>query len=245
MDSELDGSLTAARHRMVRTQIEHRGVWDTRVLAALRDIPRHLFVPEELVVRDGEEVPSDELPPEEQNLYRGIGNRIIDRAYMDCALPIGWRQTISQPYIVAFMTEALQLEPGDVVLEVGTGSGYQTAVLAALASLVYSIEIVSPLTRRAQRVLDALSMGNVTLRVGDGHVGWAEHAPFDAIMVTCAPDAPPPALVDQLAEGGRMVIPVGPQLGRQTLHLIEKREGRLLERTLLAVAFVPMVGGAP
>jgi len=231
------------REEMVRAQIERRGIRDRRVLDAMRATPRHLFIPEELVLCGGEEVPVDTVPPAERTRRRGTGTRPRDRAYADCALPIGWDQTISQPYIVAFMTEALSTRPSDIVLEVGTGSGYQAAVLGALVEWVYTIEIVEPLARRAWATLEELGISNVTGRAGDAHAGWQEHAPYDAIIVTCAPPVAPPALADQLREGGRMVIPTGPPGGRQTLQLIEKGPNDVLETALLPVAFVPMTGG--
>jgi protein-L-isoaspartate(D-aspartate) O-methyltransferase len=203
-----------ARRRMVRDQIERRGVRDARVLAAMAEVPRHLFVPESL---------------------RG-------RAYEDGPLPIGGGQTISQPYIVAFMTEAARLRPGDRVLEVGTGSGYQAAVLASIAAHVYTIEIRSELAEEARARLAALGYRNVTVRAGDGHAGWAEEAPFDAVMVTAAPEAVPPALVAQLATGGRLVIPIGSE-DQQLVRLTRTPDG--VEReTLLPVRFVPMTGSA-
>jgi protein-L-isoaspartate(D-aspartate) O-methyltransferase len=205
-----------ARARMVREQIMARGVTDGRVLAALSRVPRHEFVP----------VP---LRP---------------RAYEDGPLPIGHGQTISQPYVVAFMTEALAPKPGDRVLEIGTGSGYQAAVLAGLVAEVFSIEIVAALARRAETDLRRTGCANVQVRAGNGYLGWPEAAPFDAIIVTCAPEAVPPALVDQLKVGGRMIIPVGPQDGHQELYLLRKRQQGLETQAVLPVRFVPMVGKA-
>lgn len=199
---------------MVREQIEARGVSDPRVLAALREVPRHLFVPAEAVAS----------------------------AYEDHPLPIGWSQTISQPFIVAFMTAALELEGHERVLEIGTGSGYQAAVLAECAGEVWSIEIVEPLARRAEQCLRDTGYGAVHLRIGDGYAGWPEAAPFDAILVTAAPDHVPQPLLDQLAEGGRMIVPVGS--GAQELVLIERRGGELTRRSVLPVRFVPMTGQA-
>lgn len=206
--------VVEAREMMVARQIEARGLADARVLAAMRKVPRHLFVPVEM----------------------------RDRAYEDRPLPIGHAQTISQPYIVAFMTSALALEPDDRVLEIGTGSGYQAAVLAELVKEVHTVEIVRPLGETAMKALAGYP--NVKVRIGDGYRGWPEAAPFDAIMVTCAPDAVPEPLVEQLAEGGRMIIPVGPQGRAQQLVLLRKKNG-VLERTeVLPVAFVPMTGEA-
>ena len=163
--------------------------------------------------------------------------------YEDGPLPIGYEQTISQPYIVAFMTEQLRLSPTDRVLEVGTGSGYQAAILAELGGEVYTIEIVEPLAQRAEATLQRLGYRNVHVKVGDGYKGWPEHAPFDAIIVTCAPDKVPQLLTDQLKEGGRMVIPVGDRFS-QELYLLEKKNGQLKESVTLPVRFVPMSGEA-
>jgi protein-L-isoaspartate(D-aspartate) O-methyltransferase len=202
------------REKMVERQIERRGVDDARVLQALRDVKRHLFV-----------------PPGE-----------IDSAYEDHPLSIGHGQTISQPYIVAIMTEAIEPQPSDRVLEIGTGSGYQAAVLAELVQEVYSIEIVEPLGRAAAQRLKDLGYDNVTVRIGDGYKGWPEKAPFDAIVVTAAPPEIPQALVDQLAEGGSMVLPVGTAF--QELMLVEKKKGgEITKRVITAVRFVPMVKG--
>lgn len=203
----------AARERMVERQIERRGVTDTRVLDAMRKVPRHLFVPE--------------------------SDRHL--AYGDFPVPIGKGQTISQPYIVAFMTEALRLKPEDRVLEIGTGSGYQAAILAEVAAEVYTVEIIPELGKRAEELLKQLGYGNVHVRIGDGYQGWADNAPYDAVIVTCAPDAVPAALVDQLAEGGRMIIPVGRSGDVQELVLGVKKGGVFEKRDILAVRFVPMV----
>jgi protein-L-isoaspartate(D-aspartate) O-methyltransferase len=203
-----------ARERMVQTQIEARGVTDVRVLAAMRAVPRHELVPEEL----------------------------REHAYEDHPLPIGHGQTISQPYVVAVMSEALDLDASERVLEVGTGSGYQAAVLGHLAKEVYSIEIVEPLAVSAQADLARLGYGNVHVRHGDGYRGWPEHAPFDAIVVTAAPDHVPQPLVEQLALGGRLVIPVG--TGVQELLRITRDETGVHEERLLGVRFVPMTGEA-
>jgi len=200
-----------AREQMVQEQIIDRGVRDPRVLEALRKVPRHRFVP--LAMQ-----PS---------------------AYEDSALPIGLGQTISQPYVVAFMTEALELKPQDRVLEIGTGSGYQAAVLSLLAGEVYSMEIVERLGVEAEARLKEMGYANVHVRIGDGYRGWPEAAPFDAIIVTAAPPEVPPALVEQLGTGGRMVVPVG----RYVQNLIRlRRAAKGLERqSLLPVRFVPMV----
>jgi protein-L-isoaspartate(D-aspartate) O-methyltransferase len=232
------------RHRMVEQQLVPRGVRDPRVLAALEAVPREAFVPEEVVRGpDGVEVPLDALPEVEQRRLRGTGDRVGALAHADCALHIGWGQTISQPYIVGYMSEHLRLEPTHRVLEVGTGSGYQSAILAELAGEVYSIEIVEPLGRRVAGILHLLGYGGIHLRIGDGHLGWPEEAPFDRIIVTCAPEDLPESLVDQLAEGGRMVIPVGEHGYHQTLTLIERREGRATRSMLIPVSFVPMTRG--
>jgi protein-L-isoaspartate(D-aspartate) O-methyltransferase len=191
-----------------------RNITDARVLAVMRQVPRHEFVPEPL----------------------------RRRAYDDGALPIGYGQTISQPYVVAFMTEQLRLQPTDRVLEIGTGSGYQAAVLAGLVAEVFTMEIIEPLALRAAADLKRLGCANVCVRAGDGRQGWPEAAPFDAIIVTCAPARVPPPLVAQLKDGGRMIIPVGP-LEQQELVLLHKQQGALEQREVLSVRFVPMTGG--
>ena len=202
---------------MVAEQIAAPGrdVKDARVLRALSSVPRHEFIPAE--------------------------SRVL--AYTDRPLPIGFGQTISQPFIVAFMTEHLAPQPAHRVLEIGTGSGYQAAVLSGLVADVYTIEIVEPLARRAAADLDRLGYRNVHVRAGDGYRGWPGAAPFDSIIVTCAPDHVPAPLAAQLKEGGRMVIPVG-GFGAQRLHILEKVNGRLEERAVLPVSFVPMTGEA-
>jgi protein-L-isoaspartate(D-aspartate) O-methyltransferase len=202
------------RQRMVEEQIERRGVRDTRVLAAMRAVPRHLFVPEEL----------------------------REHAYDDAPLPIGEGQTISQPYIVAFMTEAARLGPGERVLEVGTGSGYQAAVLAAVGAEVMSIEILPGLAARARTALAAAGFDKVAVRTGDGFRGWPEKAPFDAVLVTAAPDEVPSPLLDQLKVGGRLVIPVG--TGTQQLIRVTRTAEGFQRESLLPVRFVPMTGEA-
>jgi protein-L-isoaspartate(D-aspartate) O-methyltransferase len=214
MQAEGADPTAAARERMVREQIQARGVKDPRVLAAMRAVPRHELVPEEL----------------------------RDHAYEDRPLPIGHGQTISQPYVVAFMTEELDIAPDERVLEVGTGSGYQAAVLGELAREVYSVEIVEPLAERARADLARLGYSNVHVRAGDGYRGWPEHAPYDAIVVTAAPDHVPQPLIDQLAPGGRLVLPVG--RGIQELVRITRDEHGVHEEHLIGVRFVPMTGEA-
>ncbi len=202
------------RLRMVTQTIEARGVTDPQVLRAMRTVPRHLFVPPD---------------------YR-------DQAYADRPLPIGYGQTISQPYIVAWMTELLNVQPGDKVLEIGTGSGYQAAVLAELESVeVYSVEIIPELAQQAAERLEALGY-NVHLKQGDGYYGWPEHAPYDAIIVTAAPDHLPHPLVTQLKDGGRLVIPIGPPGGYQSLWQFTRHGDDLQARNLGGVAFVPLTG---
>ena len=202
-----------ARERMVETQIKARGIKDERVLKAMLKVPRHLFVDEAL----------------------------RDQAYGDFPLPIGEGQTISQPYIVALMTEALELKGNERVLEVGTGSGYQTAILAELALWVYTIERFPTLLERAKKVLTELGYKNISFKLDDGTLGWKEVAPFDAIIVTAAsPDIPPP-LVEQLSEGGRIVIPVGDEFS-QTLIKGVKKGGKLHTKALEPVRFVKLVG---
>lgn len=206
-------SLAAARSLMVTDQIARRGVTDPRVLAAMRDVPRHLFV-----------------PPEART-----------NAYDDTPLSIGHQQTISQPYIVALMTELVRPGAGDRALEIGTGSGYQAAVLSRLVDTVYTIEIVETLAHDAERRLKDLRYLNVVVRHGDGYAGWPDHAPFDIIVVTAAPDHVPQPLVEQLKPGGRMVIPVGSVYEGQDLRLIEKdRSGEIRTRTVAPVRFVPL-----
>jgi len=207
------GDLARERQKMVQEQLVPRGIKDGRVLAAMAKVQREEFVPAD------------------------------SRAatYEDGPLPIGHGQTISQPYIVAFMTEQLRLSPKDRVLEIGTGSGYQAAILAELAGEVYTIEIVEALAKNAEATLQRLGYKNVHLKVGDGYKGWPEYAPFDAIIVTCAPDKVPQPLTDQLKEGGRMIIPVGDRFAQQ-LYLLEKKNGQLKKSVTLPVRFVPMAG---
>jgi protein-L-isoaspartate(D-aspartate) O-methyltransferase len=201
------------RLSMVERQIRARGVHDERVLEAMRSVPRHHFTPDHL----------------------------DDNAYDDRPLPIGYDQTISQPYIVAYMTEVLRVQPAHRVLEIGTGSGYQAAVLAKLASEVYTIEIVPELARGAAATLAGLGMENVHVREGNGYAGWPEQAPFDRIMATAAPSHIPQPLVDQLAPGGLMVIPVGERHDTQWITIVEKTREGVSERKTIPVAFVPFV----
>jgi protein-L-isoaspartate(D-aspartate) O-methyltransferase len=206
----------AQRLAMVAQQIAAQGVKDSATLAAMRAVPRHAFVPSE---------------------HRA-------RAYDDHPLPIGYGQTISQPYVVAYMTELIKPKPGMRVLEVGTGSGYQAAILAAIGCDVYTVEIFEALSAGAERRLEQLGFGNVTVRHADGHFGWAEAAPFDAILVTAAAGYIPPLLIEQLKPGGRLVIPVGSVYGVQNLILVEKdAAGELRTRNLLPVRFVPLLNG--
>jgi protein-L-isoaspartate(D-aspartate) O-methyltransferase len=201
-----------SRMTMVDEQLRARGIRDERVLEVMARVPRHLFVPD-----------SDR-----------------DEAYGDHPLPIGHGQTISQPYIVAFMTEALRLEPSHRVLEIGTGSGYQAAVLAELAGEVYTIEIIEALAASARKTLEAAGYRNVTVRAGNGYLGWPEHAPFDRIIVTAAPDAVPPALVEQLKIDGLMAIPVGTVM--QDLRILRRTPAGMETLATLPVRFVPMTG---
>ena len=207
--------FASERERMVKEQLVMHGVNEERVLAAMNKVPRDQFVPE----------------------------HVRPASYTDQPLPIGYDQTISQPYIVAFMTEQLRPQPQDRVLEIGTGSGYQAAILAELVAEVYSIEIIEPLAKQAEATLQRLGYKNVHVKVGDGYKGWPEHAPFDAVIVTCAPDHVPEPLINQLKEGGRMIIPVG-GFGDQDLYLLEKKDGQLERRAVSPVRFVPMTGEA-
>jgi protein-L-isoaspartate(D-aspartate) O-methyltransferase len=204
--------FAAQRQRMVEQQLKPRGIKDGRLLAAMTKVPREEFVPV---------------------------NARAD-AYQDRPLPIGYEQTISQPYLVAFMTEQLRPQQSDRVLEIGSGSGYQAAILAELVANVYTVEIVEPLAKTAEATLRRLGYTNVHMRVGDGYKGWPEEAPFDAIIVTCAPDKVPQPLIDQLKDGGRMVIPVGERFAQQ-LYLLEKKNGQLKQSATLPVRFVPML----
>jgi protein-L-isoaspartate(D-aspartate) O-methyltransferase len=207
------GAYDNERARMVREQLRGRDITDPRVLEVMGRVPRHLFVPEPARAA----------------------------AYDDHPLPIGHGQTISQPYIVAFMTQALKVQPEHKVLEIGTGSGYQAAVLAELARDVYSIEIVEPLGEQARKTLESLGYRNVHVRIGDGYLGWPGQAPFDRIMVTAAPEEIPQALVDQLALGGLMAVPVGSVF--QELRILRKTEKGLETLDTMPVRFVPMIKG--
>ncbi len=211
---EAGQSAEQLREAMVLTQIARQGIKDPLVLEAMRKVPRHLFVPEAQQAR----------------------------AYEDRALPVGEHQTISQPYIVALMTELARVEPGEKVLEVGTGSGYQAAVLAQMRARVYTVEIIPTLAHRARQTLDSLGYRNIEYRVGDGYRGWPEAAPFGAILVTAAPDHVPPALVDQLEVGGRLVIPVGASV--QKLIVITRTADGARREEIIPVQFVPMTGEA-
>jgi protein-L-isoaspartate(D-aspartate) O-methyltransferase len=211
---EEDVSYKEAREQMVATQIRSRGIKDKRVLEAMEKVPRHLFVPE---------------------TYR-------PQAYSDSPLPIGYGQTISQPYIVALMTEALKIEPGDKVFEVGTGSGYQAAVLAEMGAEVFTMEIVEELVASAGDVFNVLNYSKIQLRLGDAYQGWVEHSPFDAVIVTAAPEHVPQPLIDQLKVGGRMVVPVGGRF--QDLVVMTKTTDGLERESLGPVIFVPMTGEA-
>jgi len=198
---------------MISNQIVSRGIKDTQLIEAMRKVPRHLFVPE---------------------------NR-RDSAYDDRPLPIGEGQTISQPYIVAFMTKALDLSLEDMVLEIGTGSGYQAAILAEIVREVYSIEVIPGLGEAARERLEKMGYKNISVKIGDGYEGWPEKAPFDGVIVTCAPEKIPKSLIDQLDKGGRMIIPVGEKRGIQKLVLIRKDKGMVIKKEVMDVLFVPMV----
>ena len=214
--SSEDPSLVEARRRMVERDLKGRDIKDPKVLEIMGRVPRHLFVEPSLK----------------------------SKAYADHPLPIGEGQTISQPYIVALMTQILQIQPGERVLEIGTGSGYQAAVLAELTDQVYTMEIIETLTKRAAERLNELGYGRVRVKYGDGYFGWEEAAPFDAIIVTCAANHIPPPLIKQLKEGGRLVIPLGSTTYFQTLTLLTKKKGKTDIQHLLGVAFVPMTGEA-
>ena len=209
---DLDSDFTRQRQQMVASQLRGRDITDPAILRAMTAVPRHLFVP----------------------------SNIRSLAYEDSPLPIGQDQTISQPYIVALMSQLLSLERGDRVLEIGTGSGYQAAVLAEIGTKVYSVEIVPELALRAKNLLDELSYDGVTVKTGDGYKGWAEYAPFDGIIVTCAPTTIPAPLKEQLAEGGHMVIPAGKSYS-QKLYLLTKKDGEIVQEKIIDVRFVPMV----
>jgi protein-L-isoaspartate(D-aspartate) O-methyltransferase len=214
--AEAEAQYAAARKQMVAQQLAglERSITNQRVLQVMGTVPRHEFVPAHL----------------------------RKEAYGDHPLPIGHDQTISQPYIVAFMTQILDPKPTDRVLEIGTGSGYQAAVLSPLVKEVCTIEIVEPLGKQAGETLQRLGYNNIQVKIGDGYQGWPERAPFDAIIVTCAPEKVPETLVQQLKDGGRMIIPVGP-FGDQQLHLLTKTNGIIQQREVLPVRFVPMIKG--
>jgi protein-L-isoaspartate(D-aspartate) O-methyltransferase len=199
---------------MINNHLKGREIKDREVLRAMEKIPRHYFVPESQ----------------------------RKRAYKDHPLPIGEGQTISQPYVVALMTEALKLKPGDKVLEIGTGSGYQAAVLGEIVQKVYTIEIREPLAIEAEKLLQKLGYKNIMVQYADGYYGWEDHAPFDAIIITASANHIPPPLIKQLTEGGRLIIPLGSTLYYQTLTLITKKEGKLEVEQMGGVAFVPMMG---
>ncbi len=201
------------RKRMVEEQICARGIADERVIDAMNRVPRHIFV--------------------DKTYYH--------QAYNDYPLPIGYGQTISQPYMVAAMTEFLELKGEETVLEVGTGSGYQTAILALLCAKVYSIERIAELTKQARTILDSLGFQNINLMVGDGSIGWSDYAPYDGIMVTAGAPEIPDALIEQLAENGRLVIPVGDEFS-QVLNLVRKHKGRIYRKEFFGCTFVPLVG---
>ncbi|MBI5092763.1 MAG: protein-L-isoaspartate(D-aspartate) O-methyltransferase [Candidatus Hydrogenedentes bacterium] len=216
-----DDEYAAARARMVQQQIAEGDSWgreavtNASVLRAMRAVPRHQFV-----------------PPGQ-----------VSQAYDDRPLPIGYGQTISQPYIVGKMTELLKVDANSVVLEVGTGSGYQAAILAELVKDVFTIEIISPLAEQASKRLKALGYSRAHARAGDGYFGWADHAPYDGIIVTAAASHIPPPLVEQLKAGGRLIIPVGPPFGLQQLLVLEKRkDGSITQRSVMSVKFVPLTG---
>ncbi len=211
-----EDSFASKRKAMVENDLRGRGIKDRKVLDVMGKVPRHLFV----------------------------GESQRKRAYEDYPLPIGDGQTISQPYIVALMTEALQLRPSDRVLEIGTGSGYQAAVLAEIVKEVFTIEIKRSLADGARTTLRELGYGNVDVKFGDGYLGWEEKAPFDAIIITAAPDHIPPRLIAQLKEGGRLVLPLGSAGSYQTLTLVTKEKGKLRTERISSVAFVPMTGEA-
>lgn len=206
--------LAEEQKEMVENQLAARDIDHPKVLEAMREVPRHEFMPE----------------------------KVRSLAYRDRPVPIGHGQTISQPYIVAFMTQQLNPDADDRVLEIGTGSGYQAAVLAELVKEVYTIEIVEPLAKSAKETLDRLGYENVTVRAGDGYQGWPEKAPFDSVIVTAAPDHLPQPLIKQLKEGGRMIIPVGAEGSIQQLRVLKKESGKLKQETVMPVRFVPMTG---
>lgn len=199
------------RKDMIKYQLRGRDIFDDKVLDAMLQVPRHYFV------------------PEDKRIY----------AYSDSPVSIGHKQTISQPYMVAYMTQALRLGKKDKVLEVGTGSGYQAAILGKVVDSVYTIEIVEPLGKQAKKVLSQLGYKNIVVKIGDGYHGWDAHAPYDAIMVTAGAEEVPQPLIDQLKEGGSMIIPIGPHGGIRDLVLIQKKKGKVKKRSLMTVRFVP------
>jgi protein-L-isoaspartate(D-aspartate) O-methyltransferase len=208
--------LKQARNKLIKTYIEGHGISDPKVIAAMREVPRHFFVPKS----------------------------IVSKAYVDSALPIGEGQTISQPYVVALMTESLKLGKEDRVLEIGSGSGYQTAVLARIAMKVYTIEIIEKLQKKSARLLERLGFTNVESRHGDGYFGWEEASPFDAIMITAAVNHIPPPLLKQLRDGGRLILPLGNPFYSQNLTLVTKQGDNYTTKQIIGVLFVPMTGYA-
>jgi protein-L-isoaspartate(D-aspartate) O-methyltransferase len=211
-----EGPLDTEKQHMIARDLKGRDITNPAVLQAMLDVPRHRFV-----------------GPAQQDI-----------AYADFPLPIGYGQTISQPYVVAFMTQMLELRPEDRVLEIGTGCGYQAAVLSKLAGHVYTIEIVEPLASEARKRLAELGYTNISVKAGDGFEGWSEHAPFDRIILTCAVQEMPPALIEQLKEGGRIIAPKGAAYEVQQLVIATKQAGALTYRAVLPVRFVPMTGKA-
>ncbi len=214
LNSDYRDRFYISRQRMVETQLVPRGITDRRVIEAMLKVPRHLFVEE----------------------------AFQEQAYNDFPLPIGEGQTISQPFMVALMTQALKLKGNERVLEIGTGSGYQTAILSLLAERVYSIERISPLAARARRILDSLNCRNVIIRIGDGSLGWEEEAPFDAILVSAATPSIPQPLIEQLAPNGRLVIPVGSALSQELVRVTKLEDGGLKEERLGGCRFVKLIG---
>lgn len=203
-----------ARKRMVQEQVVGRGISDQRLIDAMLKIPRHRFVQEAMAAN----------------------------AYSDSPLPIGEKQTISQPYMVALMTELLELKPNDHVLEIGTGSGYQTAILASLVRRVWTVERIRPLALQARKVLDSLHLLNVNIKVGDGTLGWPEEGPYDAIIVTAGAPAVPETLAEQLAPGGRLVIPVGDESSQTLIRIRKEADGSLVQESGVGCRFVPLIG---
>ena len=229
------------RNLMVEEQLKTRHIKSEAVLDAMRNVPRHLFVQESAAeARQGRGSPPE--PAAEVRMGRGSPPEDLQRyAYEDSPLPIGFGQTISQPYIVAFMTEMIEPFPGMKILEIGTGSGYQAAVLAYLGCEVFTVELLEELAVRAKNTLAALGFENVKVKHGNAYSGWPEEAPFDTVIVTAAPDKIPEKLIEQLKDGGRMIIPVGNVNSVQSLKLVIKKEKRIIDTDLLPVRFVPMV----